>query len=128
MVSCGQECPLECESTTYRLTTSQAEYPSRAYANALVENSRVREKYAKNASQLNYELLKRSMVQISVFYKDLGYEQYEEFAKTELIDLVSNIGGTLGLFLGMSFLSFVEIFDIILQICFSKNNSIKLLQ
>lgn len=51
-----------------------------------------------------------------VYYKDLGYQQYDEVEKTTLPDLVANIGGLLGLFLGMSFLSFVELFDILLQI------------
>lgn len=74
------------------------------------------------------------MIQISVFYSALGYEQYQEQAKMEVIDLVSNIGGTLGLFLGMSFLSFVEILDVFLQICFvripklAKSNSISQLK
>ena len=29
-----------------------------------------------------------------------------------MVDLVSNIGGTIGLFLGVSFLSFIEIIDL----------------
>ena len=36
----------------------------------------------------------------------------------ELIDLVAYIGGTLGLFLGVSFLSFAEIFEIFFEMIF----------
>jgi hypothetical protein len=42
-----------------------------------------------------------------------------EKAKTEPYNFISNIGGTLGLFLGISFLSFIEILEIIYEIiCF----------
>lgn len=58
-----------------------------------------------------------------VYYKDLGYQQYDEVEKTTLPDLAANIGGLLGLFLGMSFLSFVELFDILLQIFLYKKKS-----
>jgi len=36
-------------------------------------------------------------------------------AKIEIVDLVSGIGGLLGLFLGMSFLSLAEIIEIIIE-------------
>ena len=38
-----------------------------------------------------------------------------EEKKTELTDLVATIGGILGLFTGFSFLSLVEIFEIVFQ-------------
>lgn len=114
--SCRDKCPLECESITYDLSTSSSEYPSPIYGDILKDNPIIQAKFSGNLSQITYESLKRNMVQISVFYGDLGYDQYEEQAKMDITDLVSNIGGTLGLFLGMSFLSFVEFIDILLQI------------
>jgi hypothetical protein len=35
-----------------------------------------------------------------------------------LIDLISNIGGILGLFLGVSFLSIIELIELFLEILF----------
>ena len=35
-----------------------------------------------------------------------------------LIDLISGIGGILGLFLGVSFLSFIEIFELIFELVY----------
>ena len=77
-------------------------------------------------STLTYESLKHSMLQLSIFYGDLGYEQYDEVEDMSWLDLTSNIGGTLGLFIGMSFLSFVEIVDIVLQIILYKNDHKKM--
>lgn len=51
--------------------------------------------------------------------------QIRQEIKTTIIDLISNIGGLLGLFLGMSFLSFfefLELFAQIIWILFHKNN------
>ena len=39
-----------------------------------------------------------------------------EQLKMELFDFVSNIGGTMGVFLGVSFLSFIEIFENLLEV------------
>lgn len=103
---------------TYNLFTNEAQYPSKVYVNSLVNNPIMKAKFASNPSDLNYDTLQRTMLQVSVFYGHLGYQYYEEAAKMEVSDLVAYIGGTLGLFLGMSFLSFVEILDVFLQICF----------
>ena len=52
-----------------------------------------------------------------VFYKNLNYVLITEKPNMELADLISNIGGILGVFLGVSFLSFIEIIEI-LFFCF----------
>ena len=121
--TCGDECPLECEMMRFELYTTSLDYPSTSYAKSLINNPLIRAKYASNITELTHESLKRNLVQISVYYADLGYSQFDEVASMTWIDLTSSIGGTLGLFLGMSFLSFMEFFDIFLQIIFYKRNN-----
>lgn len=48
----------------------------------------------------------------------MKYTSIEELEKMSFVDLVSAVGGTLGLFIGMSFLSFFEILDVIIEIVF----------
>lgn len=122
---CGKKCPLECHSVKFNVHTSHADYPTITYTSAIRNNPKIRNKYASNLSELTHESLKRNMLELSVFYGDLGYEKYERLAKMEFSELVSNVGGTLGLFLGMSFLSLIELVDIILQIFFYKLNEQK---
>jgi len=55
-------------------------------------------------------------IRLYVYYKDLKYTLISENAKTEPFNFVSNIGGILGLFLGISFLSFIEILEVIYEI------------
>lgn len=112
---CGDECPLECTSINYMSTLSFNNYPSEAYASVLVNNQKVRQRFA-NRSNITYDELKRNLVSVFVYYDDLIYKSYTESAKMNIADLISNIGGTFGLFLGLSFLSFIEIVDVIIHI------------
>ena len=86
-------------------------------------NHKLRSKFPRTHN-ITYEDLRNSMIAFNVFYKSLQFTSITEIAKTELIGLVANIGGLLGLFIGVSFLSFgeiVEIFFEILFIIFEKN-------
>ncbi|CAF0998797.1 unnamed protein product [Brachionus calyciflorus] len=52
---------------------------------------------------------------IRVYFEDFGVTEIEENEAMDSVTLISNIGGILGLFLGVSFLSFFEIFALILK-------------
>ena len=64
----------------------------------------------------DYESLQRHFVSIRVNYPDLKYTYISQKPKVGIDDLVSNIGGIFGLFLGISFLTFAEFFIFILEI------------
>ena len=53
------------------------------------------------------KVLSKKTLKLNVYYDDLSYTSIEEQEKMNLIDMVANVGGTLGLFLGVSFLSFM---------------------
>ena len=65
---------------------------------------------------LNQEQVKQSVLKLNIFYDSLEYEYITEKPKMNLVDLLANIGGTLGLCLGISVLSFIEIFEIFTRI------------
>ena len=48
----------------------------------------------------------------------MRYTVIRQDPKLQPVDLISNIGGLLGLFLGMSFLSFLELVEIVNEIIF----------
>jgi hypothetical protein len=41
--------------------------------------------------------------------------------KIELFDLISNVGGALGLFLGFSFISLLELFEVLAELIYILN-------
>jgi hypothetical protein len=66
----------------------------------------------------DYEMLKKSLYRIYIYYPSMGYISLTEYPKTSVIDLLSSIGGTLGLYIGISFLSLIECVEILLEVVF----------
>ena len=65
-----------------------------------------------------YEQVNKYFLNLEVYYKDLRYTYLNDEPKTEFFVFISNIGGILGVFLGISFLSFIEIVEIFFEILF----------
>jgi len=57
---------------------------------------------------------------LRVYYEDLKYTLIKQQPKIELFGLISNVGGTLGLFLGISFISLLELFEMLAELVFIK--------
>ncbi len=118
------DCPYECELSSYIYKSSMAEYPTRHYAHYLKNNPVVKSRLGNNYS---FEDLKQSIAQIDIYYEELKETIVKQEIKTLFADLVASVGGTLGLFLGLSFLSFVELIEIVIQVVLilSRGNSIE---
>ncbi len=108
-------CPLECESESYTFTVSSLDYPTKVFANYIGKKSAIMSRYGNRTP--SYDELKGSLVKLNINFQSLQYTLVEESQKTTWLDLVSNVGGTLGLFTGFSFLSLVELLEIIFEIC-----------
>jgi hypothetical protein len=109
---CSEYCPLECDRISYLITPYSEQISS---ANGNISKTPKSNYF----SEFNtYEEVKKSFIGIRIYYNELKYTLISEEPKTELLDFISNIGGILGLFLGISFLSFIEIFEIIFEIVF----------
>lgn len=93
------DCPLECEFNFYSYTTSFADYPTYQYSKYLM-NSTLIQKRLSYRGLIDYRILRESIAKVVIFYDNLRQTIITENAKTSLSDLISNIGGTLGLFLG----------------------------
>jgi hypothetical protein len=52
---------------------------------------------------------------IQVYYRSLKYTYMTQQAKMHVFDIISNIGGTLGLFVGLSFVSLFEMAEIFIE-------------
>jgi hypothetical protein len=107
---CAEYCPLECDSMNYVINS---------YTEQIALSGNVSEKSKQNNLNFStYEEVKKNHFEIRIYYNELKYTLISEEPKTEMFNFISNIGGILGLFLGISFLSFIEIFEIIFEIMF----------
>jgi hypothetical protein len=104
---CSEYCPLECDSIEYSLSTYTLDYPNTG-------NISERDKTKHFSSKFEtYEEVQKSFYSLVIYYKDLKYTFVKEEADMVLADLVSNIGGILGVFIGYSIISFLEIIELI---------------
>ena len=106
---CSNYCPLECSTVNYQVLTSTLDFPTSGNISLKDQTGYFDSKFA------NYEEVKKRFYSLVIFYEDLKYTLITESPNIEFVDLVSNVGGILGVFLGISFLSFIEIVELIIQ-------------
>ena len=112
--NCAAYCPLECDSISYAITGYNEPIPINS---GNISNS-TRNSYSSLEKFDTYEEVSKHFIVIYVYYKELEYTLISQVPKTEIFGFISNVGGTLGLFLGISFLSFMEIFEILFELFF----------
>ena len=116
---CINECPIECESSYFSLHPNFAKYPSYSYAEHLLLRDDIKAKFP--YSDPTMAQLSDSVLSLNIYYESAIYQRITETPQTTSITLISNLGGNLGLFLGVSLLSFVEIIEIFIEflyLCF----------
>ena len=98
---CILKCPVQCDSLEYNYIISQANLPN------ILEL---------DPSEYNLSKIDRyrdSHLSLNIYYNSFYYTVIEEVVKIEMVDLISGIGGIIGLFIGCSVLSIAEIFELI---------------
>ena len=94
-MKCLKSCHPPCQENNYKVDISFLKYPNTASA----------EKYGKPIAEVREEIL-----QLNIYFKTLNVRITEEKMTYEIEDLLSNIGGQLGLFSGFSVLTIIELF------------------
>ena len=100
------DCPVECDKTYYQIVSSISDYPTRQMSKYLMNNSLVKAKFQNRSNDsISYDEIRETVAHISVFYDEMKQTILTEDVKTSISSLVSNIGGTLGLFLGINIIT-----------------------
>ncbi|CAF0880179.1 unnamed protein product [Brachionus calyciflorus] len=114
---CEPQCPLECNSMSYKIFYSFNDFIKEK------NNEDINNFY--NFTGTNRRQMKNELMSLFFYYETLSYEEIKEKESIDLVGLLSNIGGIAGLFLGISFLSLVEIIEIAFQIVYFYTKSTK---
>ncbi len=77
---------------------------------------KITDSFKYNTQLKTYENVSRTFFTIYVYYENLKLTLINQQPKMQLFNLISSVGSLVGLFLGMSLLSFVELFEIIFEI------------
>ncbi len=109
---CNGACVLACDTQTYSYSPSFASFPSDAYLSYLVNlvnNSDFKKRNPKTFSQ-------ESLIRLIVNYDTNSYTTITETTAMTLQQFIGQFGGNLGMFIGISVLSCLEIIELLVGI------------
>jgi len=116
--NCNHLCPLECESTKYKI--SESIFPNADFSDSEQYNP---DEITSIEKKLNITInstkeLNKNILQLQVNFDSLKYTQISQTPKTSLSALISNLGGSTGLFLDLSFMSACRAIEFFLGVVF----------
>ncbi|KAI6224532.1 hypothetical protein M3Y99_01384000 [Aphelenchoides fujianensis] len=88
-------CKMECQRWDYQIFNSYSQPFSRSATAYLQKQSKSK--------------LDKDFVGIDIYFRDIAYTEYKQVHKTTMNEIWSSLGGNMGLFLGMSLLSVIEV-------------------
>ncbi|RUS72250.1 hypothetical protein EGW08_019991 [Elysia chlorotica] len=94
-------CMEVCHSVNYETEVYYADFASR-----------FSQEIAKNDNSTNANKIKANAIELRIFYKSLNIETLEQQPAISTADIIGKLGGQMGLFLGLSLLSYVEILEL----------------
>uniref|UniRef100_A0AAQ5XNP1 Acid-sensing ion channel 1 n=1 Tax=Amphiprion ocellaris TaxID=80972 RepID=A0AAQ5XNP1_AMPOC len=98
-------CETPCNMTRYSKELSFVKIPSKASAKYLAKKYNKSEQY-----------IKENILVLDIFFEALNYETIEQKKAYEVAGLLGDIGGQMGLFIGASILTILEIFDYLYEV------------
>ncbi|XP_053116359.1 acid-sensing ion channel 3 isoform X2 [Hemicordylus capensis] len=98
-------CQTPCETVRYGKELSVVKIPSKASAKYLAKKYNHSEQY-----------IAENLLVLDIFFEALNYETIEQKKAYEVAGLLGDIGGQMGLFIGASLLTILEIFDYLYEV------------
>uniref|UniRef100_A0A3Q3X2T3 Acid sensing ion channel subunit 1 n=1 Tax=Mola mola TaxID=94237 RepID=A0A3Q3X2T3_MOLML len=98
-------CETPCNMTRYSKELSFVKIPSKASAKYLAKKYNKSEQYIKD-----------NILVLDIFFEALNYETIEQKKAYEVAGLLGDIGGQMGLFIGASILTILELFDYLYEV------------
>ncbi|XP_015217554.1 acid-sensing ion channel 2 isoform X1 [Lepisosteus oculatus] len=98
-------CRTPCNMTRYNKELSMVKIPSKTSARYLEKKFNKSEKYISD-----------NILVLDVFFEALNYETIEQKKAYEVAGLLGDIGGQMGLFIGASILTILELFDYLYEV------------
>ncbi|XP_070552311.1 acid-sensing ion channel 2-like [Ptychodera flava] len=103
------DCPDPCSRVIYKPNLSHAKFPSDAYA-----------EFLQYIIGLPLSYLSDNIAKVDIFFQELSINEVEQQKAYDIFGLLCDIGGALGLWLGGSVLTVMEIIDICFKGCCSR--------
>jgi hypothetical protein len=113
--NCIPQCPLECNSTEISFTLTSQTISGNGYAYLVNATSVFSSDF--ESTPITDVTASNKFVQLFSYYDSLSFTSSEDSPSMDIVAFLGNIGGTLGLFLGISVLSVCECIHVIVESC-----------
>ncbi|XP_070566560.1 amiloride-sensitive sodium channel subunit beta-like [Ptychodera flava] len=111
----GCDCPLPCQEKSYLKSMSFSKWPAVHYQDKLREKVARRLPRSKDSEDM-MEWTRDNVVRIQIYFEELNYQSIKENPAYTEFELCSDIGGQLGLWIGVSMITLFEIFEFLATI------------
>lgn len=111
---CDLNCPNECKTVKFEHRLSFSDFPSESYANYLINSNNNNTLWS--SSHMNYTKLKKSSTAFDLYFDEFSFTSIYEVPALSLNDLISNIGGYLALYIGISLVSLCQFLEIFIKL------------
>ncbi|XP_078318173.1 acid-sensing ion channel 1C-like isoform X2 [Crassostrea virginica] len=113
-------CLNPCKEKKYSLFPSSRQWPTAEYATILMEG--LCEQFPLKCQRIvNMKTDPRSLglnfVKVTIYYEDLNYEEFVEEPEIATAQFASDVGGAIGLWIGLSILAIFEVIQFFLELC-----------
>ncbi|XP_060578294.1 amiloride-sensitive sodium channel subunit beta-like isoform X2 [Ruditapes philippinarum] len=113
-------CDNPCDEVHYLKATSQRQWPADEYAMVLLEGICERDKdvcvtMRKDINDQNK--INNNFLKLNIYYEDLNYENITQVPEIEVQQFLSDVGGAIGLWIGLSILSLCELVQLFVECC-----------
>ncbi|XP_070565681.1 acid-sensing ion channel 2-like [Ptychodera flava] len=112
MLDCG--CPVPCWDKYYTYTASQSAWPAEVYLKPLLRSLQSTNDKTRNINDM--ETANMNLASLVIYFDALNYELISENPDYPVESLFSDIGGTLGLYIGLSIITVLEFFEFMYDI------------
>ncbi|XP_033757299.1 amiloride-sensitive sodium channel subunit gamma-like isoform X2 [Pecten maximus] len=115
---CSSSCVPPCDETEYTTAVSMSAWPSNEYLDTAINDFRSSSSALFSSlstavsSSARRDFMNENGVKVEIYYRYLNYEVIQTEASYAVEDLLSDIGGQLGLWIGLSIVSLFEIIEI----------------
>ncbi|KAK3584640.1 hypothetical protein CHS0354_003926 [Potamilus streckersoni] len=109
MEKCNDMCPSSCEELRFEPIMSISKWPSEQYAQHL--RNRIRKTSSKFMDDDKVADSTSTLAKLEVYFVDMSYETIEQQKSYQSESLISDIGGQLGLWLGLSVITLGELVE-----------------
>ena len=116
--NCYPLCPLECVSTNYNAFITHNQFSKDLYVDFVKNRKNFLSKY--DSKTLDTQIILNRLTRVNIYYDSLSYTLITESIGMNMVSLVAAIGGFMGMFLGMSLMTLVELLEIFLRIVLNR--------